>query len=310
MEKTANSGHEPRISIQSMSERDRSQQRTILERNAALAARFGDDRRAAYAAMCAMTPTAAGVRFSEVAEADVKGWWAMPESPDRTTAIFFIHGGGYHLGDAQSYRGFASQIAARTGRPVFAVDYPLAPERRFPAAHDAVVRAREWLLATGVEDYALVGDSAGGGLALALLADDRAMPRASSVTVFSPWTDLALTGPSFNDPGTHDPVFRREILAGLAKSYLDGADPLDQRASPLYGIPDHAPPILVQAGTEELLLDDARRYAQGAVSRGADVTLELFEGMHHVFQRDAGHLGIADQALDQAGRFIVAHWTR
>jgi acetyl esterase/lipase len=248
--------------------------------------------------------------FSEVQEPDVKGSWAVPSSTAPARAIFFIHGGGYHLGDATSYRGFVSQIAARTKCRVFAVDYPLAPEHRFPAAYDAVAKARGWFIAAGVMDYAIMGDSAGGGLALALLNEPNSRKNSSSAVVFSPWTDLSLTGASFSDPATSDPVFKPEMLAGLAGSYLQGAEPKDWRASPLYGIPDLLPPTLIQVGTNELLLDDATRYAEAAARKGGEVRLELFEGLHHVFQRDAGSLSIADQAIEQAAGFVSAHWAR
>jgi monoterpene epsilon-lactone hydrolase len=295
------------VSAFAIPEEDRENQRQLFERNAALLGRFGDDRRGAYSAMCALTPIAKGVAFSAV-ETDVKGWWITPSAAASTRVVLFIHGGGYHLGDAASYRGFASQIALKTGCPVFAVDYPLAPEHRFPFAYDAILRAADWLTAGHTQAYAVMGDSAGGGLALALAKGAPSGRNPRSVVVFSPWTDLALTGSSFNDPATTDPVFKPDMLAGLAQSYLNGADPRDWRASPLYGIPSEPPPMLIQAGTHELLLDDATRYAKAVASKGGEVFLELYEGLHHVFQRDTGTLTIADQALNRAAEFVSRHW--
>lgn len=130
----------------------------------------------------------------------------------------------------------------------------------------------------------------------------------TSVAVFSPWTALALTGASFIDPKTHDPVFQPEVLAALAQSCQNGADPREPPASPLYRVPPLLPPILIQVGTDELLLDDAKRYAETAAHQGSEVKLELFEGLHHVFQRDVGSLAIADQALDQTARFVTNRW--
>jgi monoterpene epsilon-lactone hydrolase len=286
---------------------ERARQERIFQRNADLTARFGANIREFYAAMHSLTPMAVGVECSEVSKPEARGWWVRPHDSG-TRAILFIHGGGYHLGDATSYRGFASQIAVRTRCPVFVMDYPLAPEHPFPAAFDAAVEARNWLAASGIDQLAIIGDSAGGGLALALLHEPMPTGRLASVVVFSPWTDLALTGQSFNDPSTRDPVFKPAILSNLANAYLAGADPKDPRASPLYGIPDDLPPLAIQIGTEELLLDDSRRYAERAASRGGVVALEIFEGMHHVFQANAGILETADRALDSACQFVTAHW--
>jgi acetyl esterase/lipase len=291
-----------------MSAIDRAQQQAVFEANASVRARYSDNPRRGYAAICALTPIAEGVEFMPVSKPDVLGWWATPQSADHAYPILYIHGGGYHFGDAESYRGLLSQIAIRTGCPVLGIDYPLAPEAPFPAAFDAAFKARDWLARRDIDSYALMGDSAGGGLALALLPATTSEMLPASVVVFSPWTDLARTGHSFNDSNVHDPIFRPAYLAGLAVAYLDGADPLDGRASPLYEIPADAPPILIQVGTSELLLDDARRYAEAAVGLGVEVALQRFNGLHHVFQRDAGRLALADFALDEAARFIKAHW--
>ncbi|WP_109488500.1 alpha/beta hydrolase [Occallatibacter savannae] len=291
-------------------EGERDRQRALLQRNASLMAEYGGDRRGGYAAVAALTPLATGITFSEEFTAQASGCWSIPERPLRDCAILFIHGGGYHLGDARSYRGLTSQLATRTNCAVFSADYPLSPENRFPAAFEAIVQARNWLSAQGISQIALVGDSAGGGLALATLGEALPNGTVASVVVFSPWTDLALTGASFRDPETHDPIFTPSMLADLAESYLHGADTKDRRASPLYAIPDHLPPLAIQVGSDELLLDDSRRYAKLAAKIGGIVALDIFMGMHHVFQRDAGSIETADFALDLTAQFINAHWTR
>ena len=286
---------------------DRNAQRTQIERIGALMRNGSADRRGAFAAMCELTPIAEGVKFEEVNESDARGLRAIPPNADPARAAFYIHGGGYSSGDTACFRGLISQIAVRIRCVVFAVDYPLAPEARFPAAYNCVRQARDWFADGAYGSYMLIGDSAGGGLALALLADPGSARAPSSVIVMSPWTDLALTGSSFNDAETLDPLFKPEVLAGLAKVYLDGADPKDPRASPLYGVPDSSPPLLIQVGTAELLLDDSKRYAEAAARCGTDVTLQLFEGGHHVFQRDIGTLGIADVALEHVEKFAKAY---
>ena len=210
--------------------------------------------------------------LSEVREEPGIGMVDPPHrTPATARAILFLHGGGYSLGTATAYRGLASQIAARSGVAVFVADYPLAPEAPFPAAYDAGLRAFDWIARDAARRVALAGDSAGGGLALALLGhSDNVATRAAAIATFSPWTDLALAGASFNDPRTVDPIFNRETVSTLAaKLILSGADARDGRASPLYRISPQLPPTLIQVGTHELLLDDARRYATEAERLGA-----------------------------------------
>jgi epsilon-lactone hydrolase len=267
--------------------------------------------RESYDAMMEGTPTADGVSFSAV-EAEVPGWWVRaPQSP-AGRAILHLHGGGYYMGSARAYRGFVSQIVARTGVDAFVPDYPLAPEHPFPAAYDAVCTVRKWLATQGIAQIALVGDSAGGGLALAAAAQPTgtAEPAVTAIVVFSPLVDLALTGSSFNDVKTVDPILQRQGLADLAARYLNGADVRDRRASPLYSIPSSLPPLAIQVGAYELLLDDARRYAAAAAERGGEVHLDIFEDLHHVFQIAAGELPSSRAALDLAAEFLSRCWEK
>jgi epsilon-lactone hydrolase len=289
-----------------LNEADREAVISVLDRTQRLFAQSAGTLREAYDAMSAQTPVADGVDLERVEDADVKGWWVRPASalPDR--AILFLHGGAFVLGSATGYRGFASQIAVRAGIDTFVLDYPLAPEHPFPAAHDAAVDALRWLSKSGLREIALVGDSAGASLALgALGADGGRSLNVACVVAFSPWVDLALTGPSARNDQTHDPVLTRPILTDAAAAYLGGADPADRRASPLYDVPEYLPPIAIQVGTEELLLDDARRYASAAAQRGNTVQLEIYEGLHHVFQRSTRELASARYALDQIAGFIL-----
>lgn len=262
---------------------------------------FAGTPRAAYDAMTAWTPVAAGVHAHAVTDGTVQGWWLRPDHAHARRAILFLHGGAYMVGSASGYRGLASQIAARTGVAVFVPDYPLAPEHPFPAAPDAAVAALAWL-ARSYTEIALVGDSAGGALALHAAST----APVASVVLYSPWVDLTLAGASMNAPDTHDPVFQRAMLAGAAATYLAGAAPADGRASPLFAVPAQLPPLAIQVGTDELLRDDARRYAAAAEGTGI-VQLDVYEGMHHVFQRMT-ELTAARHALDATAQFIGAHW--
>lgn len=272
-------------------------------------ASFDGTQREAYDALIEQTPIAADVTFENVNDADVRGCWTRPNGAPVDRAILFLHGGAYMLGSAQAYRGFASQIALRSGVAAFVLDYPLAPEYPFPAAHDAVTRARCWLHEQGIGQVAIVGDSAGGGLALAALSHGVDLPSAvASAVVFSPWVDLSLSGSSMTDPTQLDPIFKPSILRNAAMMYLDGADSRDGRASPLYDIPAVLPPLAVQVGADELLLDDATRYARAAAQKGGTVQLDIFEGLHHVFQQSTQELPSARAALDAAAAFISQHW--
>lgn len=270
---------------------------------------FAGTRRQAYDVMATRTPMAEGLAVEHVDHALVRGWWVRPEPAPTDRAILFLHGGAYMLGSAQAYRGFVSQLVVRAGVAAFIPDYPLAPEHPFPAAYDATMAAGRWLHREGFEQLAVVGDSAGGGLALATLGSGQADPlKVASAVVFSPWVDLALSGTSLWDPNTRDPIFQPPVLEAAASTYLDGADPRDGRASPLYDIPAQLPPLAIQVGSRELLLDDACRYAHAAAGSGGEVQLDIFDGLHHVFQRATEELPSARAALDAAAHFIRVHW--
>lgn len=290
-----------------LSESDRLLKEQVLSEFQTHGKQFKGTLREMYDGLTARTPISAGVTWQQVDEQAIAGWWCQPEEAVTGRAILFIHGGAYMLGSAKAYRGIASQLAARAGAPCFVLDYPLSPEHPFPAAPEATQRAIAWLARQGMSEIALAGDSAGGALALGALSNPQAISLTSSVVVFSPWLDLAFEGESFNDPLTNDPVFQRPILTNAAKTYLNGADARHELASPLHAIPDHLPPLALQVGTDELLLDDATRYAHAAASRGGIVCLDIYEGMHHVFQ-NAVELAAARHALDAAATFIDRHW--
>lgn len=269
------------------------------------------DLRAAIDDFVARTPIADGLDVIRVDDADLHGWWLRPAQPASGRTILFLHGGGYAVGSATGYRGFASQLASRTGLAAFVLDYPLAPEEPFPAAYDATLRALHGLARQGHDDIAIVGDSAGAGLALALLGE----PALAGVTIgaivaFSPWTDLAVTGGSVIEPGGEDPMITVDGLFDAAARYLAGADPKDGRASPLYRIPEKLPPIYIQVGAHERLLDDARRYATLAGERGGIVRLDIWEDMSHVFQFDYTITRNARRAFDDAAHFLISHWAK
>jgi monoterpene epsilon-lactone hydrolase len=288
---------------------DSSGVQAYFARRQKFAASFSGSPAEGYDLMCAETPIADGVTLEEVEQGDVQGWWIRPANALPGRAILFLHGGGYMFGTATAYRGFASQIAVRGNVAVFSADYPLSSEHPFPAAYQTALALRHWLYREGMTQIALVGDSAGGGLALATLGETMAeSPRIAAAVVYSPWLDLALTGAAFSNPDTNDPVFKRDAFGFIAAKYVGEADAKDPRISPLYGIPEHLPPIAIQVGTEEFLLDDSLRYAELAAKQGGVVQLDVFEGLHHVFQRCVADLSRARQAFDLTAQFISAHW--
>lgn len=266
--------------------------------------------RARYDAFIAATPIAEGVTFRSAENAEPPGVWCEPNASAqhaRDRAILYLHGGAYTMGSAEAYRGFVSQIATRARCPAFILEYPRAPEAAIPAALDLAVRA----LASVLKRYprvAIVGDSAGGGLTLATLAARRRDLQVCCAVVFSPWTDLTLSGASISDRAGADVLLDPAVLAEAARGYVGAASASDPRASPLLGIPGDLPPVLIQVGTEEILLDDSRRYAASARRLGAAVSLERWAGMHHVFQLDVKSLSSSRRALDRAAGFLLAHF--
>ncbi|WP_213763725.1 alpha/beta hydrolase [Caballeronia sp. dw_19] len=293
-----------------LSDDERQIEQTVLAEIHQLFSNPTGDQRETYDTLIARTPIADGVTLEAIDRDGVSGWWVRPSGAPADRTILFLHGGAYLLGSAKAYRGMASQVAVRAGVAVFVADYPLAPEHVFPAAPEAAAAVRRWLggQGQGVSQVALVGDSAGGALALSVLGDPTTSPTIAAVAVFSPWLDLAMTGASFTSPDIHDPIFEPEMLAGPAGTYLAGADPKDGRASPLYAVPEVLPPLLIQVGGDEILLDDARRYAKAAADKGGEVRLDIFDGLHHVFQGSTRDLPTARRALDEVAAFLSRHW--
>jgi monoterpene epsilon-lactone hydrolase len=221
--------------------------------------------------------------------------------------ILFLHGGGYAAGAPALYRHITWRFAEASGARVVAPDYRLAPEHPFPAALDDALAVWRACVTDGVEAHrcAFVGDSAGGGLALALALKlrDLGEPLPGAIVAISPWTDLAITGTSAH-PGASDPMLSADDLGPIAGQYLAGADARTPYASPLYGDPKGLPPTLVQVGSDEILFDDSARMAERMRKAGCDVTLEVWPRMPHVWHAFAPLLPEARQAIARVGDFI------
>jgi monoterpene epsilon-lactone hydrolase len=235
---------------------------------------------------------------------------ATPRSrPDRH--ILFLHGGGYVAGSPDLYRHLLWRLAATAAARVTAVDYRLAPEHPFPAALDDALAAWRGLRAAGADPrrVAFIGDSAGGGLALALAlrARDAGEALPAAIVALSPWTDLAVTGESIRRNARADPMLNADDVPHLAARYLAGADPRHPYASPLYGDPAGLPPTLIQVGGDEILRDDAVRMAARMREAGVEVQLEIWPRMPHVFQSFVSILPEARRAVAAVGAFVRRH---
>jgi acetyl esterase/lipase len=248
-----------------------------------------------------------GIESEEGFVAGVPGMWVRPQSGPTDRAILYFHGGAYVMGSPRAYVNFVGQVVSRSGIPAFVAEYALAPEQPFPAAIEDALGAYRRLADQGITQIALAGDSAGGGLALALLSRVKdADPAPRSVVAMSPWTDLALTSPSMRTRDAADPIWSAAALAEMARLYLGSADPRNPLASPVYSDRRGLPPVLLHVGDAEVLLDDALRYAEGADA----VEVHVWEGMLHVFPSSAGILDAANAALDHIGAFIASHMSR
>ena len=258
-----------------------------------------------------------GVRVEKVDEGGARGEWITParESRDETAgtgAILYLHGGGYVSCSPSTHRPITAALARRTRLRVFAPDYRLAPEHRYPAALDDAVAAYRWLLDQGVPhtSVAVAGDSAGGGLALALIlrARDEGLPRPAAAVAFSPWTDLAGTTESARANDGRCAMFRTTNLTEFAPIYLGTASAFDPYASPAHAADFRdLPPVLLQVGSTELLLDDARTVHEKIMRAGGASRLEVYEDVMHCWQMLDGLVPEARAALESAAAFIRAH---
>ena len=268
--------------------------------------------RAQIAALVARLPDPPrGFDIERVDAGGVPAEWVRPPRPIAPAAVLYLHGGGFALGSPAAYRDFSWRLARAGGVPVLMLDYRLAPEHRFPAPIEDTRAGWRWLLEQGFPPRRLIlgGDSAGGGLALSALLDwrDRGLPMPAAAVCLSPWTDLTLSGETLRTNARHDPFLAPEILPDVVANYLGNADPRDPLASPLLGNLEGLPPLLIHVGDTEILLDDARRFAERARAAGVDVTLEVWPGMPHVFHLFARVLPEGNRAFARIGHFIDMH---
>jgi acetyl esterase/lipase len=263
--------------------------------------------------MVGLMPPAADVETSPVTANGVPAEWVAAPDADDDRVVLYLHGGAYVIGSINTHRDLAGRISRASGARVLNVDYRLAPEHPHPAAVDDATAAYRWLLeqdhASG--DLAVAGDSAGGGLTVATLVAlrDGGQPMPAAGVCLSPWVDLEGTGESMTTCAHLDPMVQKEHLVRMAKLYLGGHDPRTPLAAPLYADLSGLPPLLIQVGTAETLLDDSQRIAERARNAGVDVTLDVWDDMIHVFQAFAPILPEGQQAIERIGEYLRARWS-
>jgi len=285
---------------------------TIVTMLRAQAAERGDadmtvsEWREAYDGLGALLPAAEGVAVEKVDAGGVPAEWiGAGDGP----VVVYVHGGGYCIGSLDSHRSMLTHLASAVAGRVLAVDYRLAPEHPFPAALDDACAAYRWVVAGGADPAQVViaGDSAGGGLTLATLVAlrDAGDPLPAAGVCLSPWADLTQSGATMSEKADVDPMVHAEDLARWAAAYAGSDhDPGSSGLSPLFADLSGLPPLLVEVGTAEVLLDDARRLAERARAAGVDVTLFEGEDLIHVWHFFAGAVPEADEGIDRIARFI------
>jgi epsilon-lactone hydrolase len=256
-------------------------------------------------------PLPADVTVTETALGGVPTAEITVDGIEPRNVVLYFHGGVYVMSDAFLAAGLASQVGRRTDAKVISVDYRLAPEHPYPAAVDDALAAYQALLDNGIapSDIALAGESAGGGLAIATLvnARDQGLPLPAAAYVMSPYADLTLAGTTMETKGALDPLLSREALQARVPDYTSGQDAALGLISPIFADLSGLPPLIIQAGSHEVLLDDAVRLAQRAATADVEVILDITPQVPHVFQAYSPLLDEAGAALDRAGQLLSAH---
>ncbi len=248
-----------------------------------------------------------GARVEEIDVAGIATERIVPDTEISGRTLLYLHGGGYAVCGPRTHRRLVAGLARRSKARAFVIDYRLAPEHPFPAAVEDACKAYRWLLSEGTDParMTIAGDSAGGGLALALLMSlrDAGEPLPAGAALLSPWTDLAASGWSHLTHARRDPMLSVDGLLLAARHYLQGASPTTPLASPLYGEFGRLPPLFIHVGGNEILLDDSLRLAEKARAAGVAVEVKVWPDLPHVFQA-AGFLPEARLSLAEIGGWL------
>jgi acetyl esterase/lipase len=248
-----------------------------------------------------------GVYFARQARGGVFGELVAPEGTADAATVLYLHGGAYEAGSAATHRSVVAGLAAGSGRTIFAPDYRLAPEHPAPAALEDALAVYEAMVADADGPLALAGDSAGGGLALALAvaAREQGLPGPSALALISPWLDLTLSGASVAENESRDAMLPVPHLEAAAAAYTAALGAENPICSPIRADLAGLPPMLIHAGGNELLLSDSRDLAERAGAAGVDARLRIDEGLWHDFHVHAGMLEEADAAIAELGEFLA-----
>jgi monoterpene epsilon-lactone hydrolase len=254
-------------------------------------------------------PKVPGVSYKPFDISGITAEWIIPKDADNDHVIFYLHGGGYVIGSIRSHRKMVSRFAVAARCRALLIEYRLAPEHAFPAALEDALTSYRWLLSQGYDPdrIAIAGDSAGGGLSLATLIAlrDAGEPLPAAGMLLSPWTDLTGTGETLKTIGWRDPVLNPRLGVKWAKCYLGDADPVNPLISPIYADLTGLPPLLIQVGTSEMLLDDSRVLAERAQKCGVPVELDIWDGMYHVWHAGAPTVREGNEAIERLGDFYL-----
>ena len=250
-------------------------------------------------------------RYSRLNAGGVTSEWVTAESASDSRVVLYLHGGGYIIGSPRTHRPLMAELSQASKGRVLGLDYRLAPEHPFPAPVEDSVAAYRWLLSEGYDParIAVAGDSAGGGLTVAMMVQARylGLPMPGAAVCISPWVDMEGQGDSMETRAAADPMVGKESLMISAKTYLGGSDPRAPLAAPLYADLRGLPPMLIQVGDAEVLLDDSTRLAGIAREAGVEVEMDVWDDMIHVWHLFAPILPEGKQAISQAGEFIKKH---
>ena len=270
-----------------------------------------DDDRLSYERIMSVLPMDDDIETERVGVNGTPAEWISAPESQENRVILYLHGGGYLFGSARTHRVMLAHMARAAKARVLALDYRLAPEIPFPAPVEDSVSAYRWLLDQGISAKKMVigGDSAGGGLAIAALVALRSVgePMPAAGVCISAWTDMESTGQSHTTNAESDPSVSKERLLKIAKVYLDGKEPTAPLASPIHADLTGLPPLLLQVGSIEVLLDDSTLLKSRAKAAGVSVEMEVWDDMPHVWHHYAPILPEARKAIGRIGEFVLEH---
>lgn len=256
------------------------------------------------------------IKVEKINMEGIQAEWLIPFSSSTRSekVILYLHGGGYVTGSIEDHRMMCGLLANATGTKVLIPEYRLAPEHPFPAALDDALKVYQWLLGQGYSSTNMIiaGDSAGGGLGVAtvLALKEKSGSLPAAVVCLSPWADLALTGQSHTTKAKAEAILNKDVLHEWALCYTDESNLTNPLVSPIHGDFHGFPPLLIQVGSEEILLDDSTLLAEKAKSAGVDVTLKIWDGMWHVWQALGDLIPENKKTFEEIGQFVQRQFGR